>query len=49
VRSGRTGGSISQMIWNGRALMTATLGQEAARRCRILAAVHNLRNQWQSA
>ncbi len=35
VRSGRTGGSISQMISNGRALMRATLGQEPALGCRI--------------
>src|SRR5581483_8571210 len=33
-RSGRTGGSISQTISNGRVLITATLGPDAARKCR---------------
>jgi hypothetical protein len=40
VRSGRTGGSISQMISNGRALMRATLGQEPALGYRIPAIDH---------
>jgi hypothetical protein len=40
VRSGRTGGSISQTISNGRALMMATLGHELACRCQLPATDH---------
>jgi len=60
VRSGRTGGSISQMISNGRALMRATLGQEPDLGCRIPAIDHrgpaltpppsvDPQNRWQNA